>query len=634
MRRLVAKVAVQLVSDDMTTILAPRQLGFGVKGGAEAAVHAARSYLNHLDSDSAMVKLNFRNAFNTVRRDRMLEATSVFAPDLYPFVHSSYAESSSLFWEGRVIQSAEGVQQGDPLGPLLFCLSIHRPTSSLVSEFCVCYLDDITLGGPVAPLQRDLLTVRSMEEIGLCLNCAKSEIICNSVMTANSVLSFLPGAQVIKPASATLLGSPLGGEECVSTCTALEKKINDLAKMEDRLSLLTAHDSLLLLRHSISIPKLLYLLRTAPCFLSPRLTSYDEQLCSVVSRICNVHLSTTDPAWSQASLPVRSGGLGIRSAVQLAPSAFLASAAAAEELMSQILPNVSQFSVSEVNTALFHWSKLFIGTGPPPPSDDDTKIQRAWDSLVVDSSFQHLLSTASDDLTRARLLAVSVPESGAWLHALPISTLGLRMDDSTIRIAVGLRLGLPLSQPHTCHHCGAAVDKFAIHPLSCKRSEGRHFRHSNVNSIIHRAFTTAAIPARLEPLGLSQTDGKRPDGVTVVPWERGKCVVWDFTCPDTLARLYRAAAVSAPGTVAAQAENRKIAKYSRLDRSLYMFVPIAIETMGTFGERSLKFIKDLGKRIAFQTGDPLSRSYLFQRLSVAVQRGNAASILGTACLVA
>ena len=57
-----------------------------------------------------------------------------------------------------------------------------------------------------------------------------------------------------------------------------------------------------------------------------------------------------------------------------------------------------------------------------------------------------------------------------------------------------------------------------------------------------------------------------------------------------------------------------------------------IETMGTFGERSLKFIKDLGKRIALQTGDPLSRLYLFQRLSVAVQRGNAASILGSACL--
>ena len=51
--------------------------------------------------------------------------------------------------------------------------------------------------------------------------------------------------------------------------------------------------------------------------------------------------------------------------------------------------------------------------------------------------------------------------------------------------------------------------------------------------------------------------------VTMVPWEHGKCVVWNFTCPDTLAPSNRAVAVSAPGSVAAQAEMRKIAKYSR-----------------------------------------------------------------------
>ena len=48
LRRLVAKVAAQLVRDEMTDLLAPRQLGFGVKGGAEAAVHAARVYLRNL----------------------------------------------------------------------------------------------------------------------------------------------------------------------------------------------------------------------------------------------------------------------------------------------------------------------------------------------------------------------------------------------------------------------------------------------------------------------------------------------------------------------------------------------------------------------------------------------------------
>ena len=87
-----------------------------------------------------------------------------------------------------------------------------------------------------------------MEEIGLCLNCAKSEIISSDRLIIDSVLLSLPGAQVIEPTFATLLGSPLGNEACVSV--ALDKKVNNLAKMRDRLALLIAHDSLLLLHNS------------------------------------------------------------------------------------------------------------------------------------------------------------------------------------------------------------------------------------------------------------------------------------------------------------------------------------------------------------------------------------------------
>ena len=58
-----------------------------------------------------------------------------------------------------------------------------------------------------------------------------------------------------------------------------------------------------------------------------------------------------------------------------------------------------------------------------------------------------LLEGATDDQDLARLLAVSVKESGAWLHAIPVSVLGLRLDDAAVRIAVGLRLGTPICAP-------------------------------------------------------------------------------------------------------------------------------------------------------------------------------------------
>ena len=94
LRRLVAKCAGIRIKADMEALLAPRQLGYEVAGGAEAAVHAARLYLECLADDEAVVKLDFKNAFNSVRRDKMLESIRDLAPDLFPFVHSVYSYPS------------------------------------------------------------------------------------------------------------------------------------------------------------------------------------------------------------------------------------------------------------------------------------------------------------------------------------------------------------------------------------------------------------------------------------------------------------------------------------------------------------------------------------------------------------
>ena len=78
---------------DMAQLLAPRQLGYSVRGGSEAAVHAGRCFLNNMSTEQAMVKLDFANAFNSVRRDRMLDAVQGLCPAIYTFVQWSRKEN-------------------------------------------------------------------------------------------------------------------------------------------------------------------------------------------------------------------------------------------------------------------------------------------------------------------------------------------------------------------------------------------------------------------------------------------------------------------------------------------------------------------------------------------------------------
>ena len=144
LRRLVAKTASTAIMKRLGSLLAPLQLGYGTSLGAEAAAHSARLYLADLPLDYVLLKLDFKNAFNSVRRDKTLEAARQFAPEIFHFVYSCYAAPSSLNIRGTILHSTEGVQQGDPLGPLLFCLAIHPLMQQLKSEVCVFYLDDGT----------------------------------------------------------------------------------------------------------------------------------------------------------------------------------------------------------------------------------------------------------------------------------------------------------------------------------------------------------------------------------------------------------------------------------------------------------------------------------------------------------
>ena len=98
--------------------------------------------------------------------------------------------------------------------------------------------------------------------VGLILNSNKSEVISVDATVRCTILCSIPGAKIVSSVKATLLGSPLGNVTSIDH--ALLDKSIALPRTGARFKYLTAHDSLVLLRHSFALPRLHYLLRTAP----------------------------------------------------------------------------------------------------------------------------------------------------------------------------------------------------------------------------------------------------------------------------------------------------------------------------------------------------------------------------------
>jgi len=147
-----------------------------------------------------------------------------------------------------------------------------------------------------------------------------------------------------------------------------------------------------------------------------------------------------------------------------------------------------------------------------------------------------VLSEATEPRTRARLLAAATSESGSLLNAVPASSLGLRMDDDVVRIAVGLLLGAP---------CAALMlASFAAHQWI-----RRQFMASvasgvlDVNHVMLQLMMSSRelchqprSPPCWNPLasvGLTASDLMA--GVTIAPWKSGRMLVWDVSCTDTFA---------------------------------------------------------------------------------------------------
>ena len=164
----------------------------------------------------------------------------------------------ACFCFAEVVESSEGVQQGEPLGPLLFCLTIHPMVLKLRSKLRVFYLDDGTIGNNLEDILSDLLLVEEeTPDLGLQLNRSKSELLCKDSTTWDQMLKVAPGLQVIDMDQAKILEDPVGSTKSVDNVI---EEIRLLRLLGERLCLLQSQDALLFLRHSFTIPKVFHIL--------------------------------------------------------------------------------------------------------------------------------------------------------------------------------------------------------------------------------------------------------------------------------------------------------------------------------------------------------------------------------------
>ena len=103
-------------------------------------------------------------------------------------------------------------------------------------------------------------------------------------------------------------------------------------------------------------------------------------------------------------------------------------------------------------------------------------------------------------------------------------------------------------------------DTHGLLGLVCKKAPSKTTRHHAINDVIARSLITAGVPVTKELCDLTRTDGKRPDGLTLIPWQAGKPLTRDVTVVSTLADSYVHLSSQSAGGAAEAAANRKNAQ--------------------------------------------------------------------------
>ena len=486
------------------------------------------------------------------------------------------------------------------------------------------YLDDGTLVGPRRIVRCVLDTILEKgPQLGLHVNLAKCE-----VFRPSGDQDFPEFPRAIKrisedDAGLELLGSPVVGTKDFFD-VAVRQRVEKVLRLQDQLTDLdNPQVALHLLRGCVSICKINHLLRTVPPeFASEQWTRFDNGLRLSLGRI--THTSVPDRAWTQATLPCRMGGLGLRESRTTQKAAFLGSCNFSKPLCHRLLGG----ELRERGTPLV-WEE----TARTALLEDDLELnnvdlgkvgQRDLQAIIDAARLQNLHSN-SPLRDKARLMACAAPHAAAWLRAIPAPSLGLTMSRHEFVLAARLWLGIPVFSSCIRCPCRQLIDPMGDHLLGCGHGPLRIRRHDALRQMLYHALLNDHPGGRIEQRCASDRQ-LRPGDVFHSSFQNGKPGYFDITVRNTLqpAFLMRGAeqaGVAAEAGVAVKDHLHAAA----VEESGGEFYPIVVESFGVWAPCSLVTLREIASRATTHTGLPRHRALtnLMQQLSVLLWRYNA-----------
>jgi hypothetical protein len=679
--RLAAIIAVNQVSNEAATLLAPHQYGVSVSAGAERILHALQHQLTDKDERLALLQLDISNAFNTCDRARLLHELYAIPSlqSIFRIVDFAYARPTALLLQGcngQAIMSSQGVRQGDPLSALLFCIymretldQVHEKTGVTIYGF----FDDINIVGKPGQVMDALSELQALlPSRSLNLNTDKSHF-------AYFHDELTPLSAKVRTSLAHhnieyhhdwigVVGAVVGRDD-----DAIRRGIRHImldnsghAVFFDRLQLpeLNIPTAMLLLRMCM-VPSMNYLLRcTAPVCIEDEATRFDQRMLNAA--MDKLELPDQERGENAIGLlrsKLKYGGWGLTSAKATSPAAFLGSlAACADEatfipLHTSSIPDSSQLhgwitdSVQRVRQAASDacdeilpptadtFFSYYTRTNPPAADSLQSALHAKAISHQNGAAMKQLKqqSREGDKRPLAHRKAITAQAAWAWKMAVPLGP-RVRLSDTEYIIAARLNLDLPPfpDMDNLPDHCPLCVNKVTKQPISLREDPWHHLvctammngeantRHNEVADVLQHTALLLGAQAKREVRGLGRKSKIRPDLQIFFP---GRMLLTDIVVshPITASRLQQRGSF----TNAAQLDKRK--KYSSISAQLGAeLLPFSVATYGGLADDAMKLVQALGEEGEEAMGAWSKEEIIRYTLSVtaaAIQRGNARMML-------